>query len=176
MVERSKTSLGRPRGFAAMSREQRSAIARMGGKATQASGNGHRWTSEEASAAGKKGLHRVKFQWPTDGSVADRFWSLVEKTETCWLWRGPRMGRGYGRCGVWGLPAQAYRAAFLLTYGEIAPGAFICHHCDNPPCVRPDHLFAGTHKDNMDDCRRKGRFYKGPTWNAKGSTPAAVED
>lgn len=63
--------------------------------------------------------------------------------------------------GVLGGPNRttvlAHRIAFELTIAPIPSGAIVCHHCDNPPCVRPDHLFLGTHKDNARDCQAKGR-------------------
>lgn len=51
----------------------------------------------------------------------------------------------------------AHRVSWELAYGPIPPGLFVCHHCDNPPCVRPDHLFVGTPRDNTLDRDRKGR-------------------
>lgn len=85
------------------------------------------------------------------------FWSRVEKTDTCWLWTGFRNAQGYGKLNVAGRKRGAHQVAYELTYGPIPKGLDICHHCDNPPCVRPDHLFAGTVSDNMNDAVAKGR-------------------
>ena len=61
----------------------------------------------------------------------------------------------------------AYRVAWELIHGPIPAGLLICHHCDNPQCVRPDHLFLGTHKDNQQDKVKKGRAAIGKTWGEK---------
>lgn len=87
----------------------------------------------------------------------ERFWELVEKTESCWNWTGCRLKSGYGKFRLY----LAHRFSYLLHFGEIPNGHFVLHHCDNPRCVRPDHLFTGTHQDNMDDMHAKGRGARG---------------
>jgi hypothetical protein len=88
-----------------------------------------------------------------------RFWRMVQKTDGCWLWMGAKFRRGYGQFrGYKGKSWKAHRFAFKLNGGELVPGEYICHRCDNPSCVRPDHLFAGTPTDNVQDCIRKGRL------------------
>lgn len=83
----------------------------------------------------------------------DPFWSLARMGDGCWEWQGRRSEKGYGQFKAKG---GAHRHAWRLTYGE--PGAmFVCHRCDNPPCVRPDHLFLGTALDNNRDRVSKGR-------------------
>lgn len=99
--------------------------------------------------------------------IEERFWSKVDQSGDCWLWAAYRNSRGYGMFMVSaGSPLQntkstrphlAHRIAWQLTYGTIPNGLVVCHHCDNPPCVRPDHLFLGTQSDNMVDSARKGR-------------------
>lgn len=87
-----------------------------------------------------------------------RFWAAVTKTEDCWTWGRYRDRRGYGRIMMPDhVPALAHRVAWELERGPIPAGLFVLHHCDNPPCVRPDHLFLGTQADNMRDCHSKGR-------------------
>jgi HNH endonuclease len=86
-------------------------------------------------------------------TVAERFWAKVEKTDGCWLWNGARYYNGYGAFGLSRQKkgALAHRVAYLLTHGEIPEGQLILHRCDNPPCVRPDHLYAGSYSDNQRD-------------------------
>jgi hypothetical protein len=91
--------------------------------------------------------------------VLERFWLQVVKTDGCWLWTGAIDSNGYGKFALprpWRRVA-AHRVSFALHNGELEPGKFVCHACDNPPCVRPDHLFLGTQSDNMRDMLRKGR-------------------
>jgi len=90
-----------------------------------------------------------------------RFWSKVDRSGQCWIWTGGCFaGKGYGRMHV-RLPVRhsvsTHRFSWELHFGPIPPGLFVCHHCDNPPCVRPDHLFLGTSTDNMRDMIVKGR-------------------
>jgi hypothetical protein len=90
--------------------------------------------------------------------TSDRFFAKVLKTEGCWLWQGARDRQGYG---IFRFPhgnKKAHRVSWSLAYGKDVPvGVLICHHCDNPPCVRPEHLFTGTVRDNYVDSRVKGR-------------------
>jgi len=89
----------------------------------------------------------------------DPFWSKVQKSDGCWTWAGATWGRGYGAFKHEGRQVYAHRFAWEMAKGPIPAGLFVCHHCDNPLCVRPDHLFLGTHTDNMRDASRKGRLY-----------------
>lgn len=99
-------------------------------------------------------------QWTGSTPLAERFWARVVKTDTCWLWTGARgPGYPYGRIARPGEKESmgAHRASWELHYGPIPDGLCVCHRCDNPACVRPDHLFLGTLTDNWDDMRAKGR-------------------
>lgn len=87
----------------------------------------------------------------------DRFWSQVNKTDGCWEWTGSRMRKGYGNFGVDYRHEGAHRFSWRLHFGEIPEGMWVLHRCDNPPCVRPDHLFLGTAQANSDDMVAKGR-------------------
>lgn len=100
---------------------------------------------------------------PTD---TERFWAKVDRTGACWLWVAGVDRRGYGRFWARGHQHGAHREAYRLTYGEIPDGLFVCHRCDTPLCVRPSHLFLGSHAENMQDMVQKGRGSKsahGPT-------------
>jgi hypothetical protein len=88
---------------------------------------------------------------------ADRFWARVEVTDTCWYWTGHTNWGGYGEVQIKGQRYKVHRLAYELTYGPIPDGLFVCHACDTPPCVRPDHLFLGTRDDNAADRVAKHR-------------------
>jgi HNH endonuclease len=91
--------------------------------------------------------------------LKDRFWTKVEKTESCWIWKAYKSKFGYGVVGLPGSKtASAHRAAWYLTHGEW-PKLFVLHRCDNRACVNPDHLWLGTQKSNMIDCAKKGRLW-----------------
>lgn len=101
--------------------------------------------------------------------TAEGFWSLVRRGEGCWEWQGKRDPKdGYG-VFRWGGPyKRTHRIAYELAVGPIPPGMLVCHHCDNPPCCRPDHLFVGTISDNSLDMVRKGRMHANDHPRVKG--------
>lgn len=90
-------------------------------------------------------------------SLEDRFWSKADKTGECWNWLYSKNEYGYGHFYYNGKTFTASRLAWKLTNGEIPLGLEVCHICDNPACVRPQHLYLGTHKENMRESFRKKR-------------------
>lgn len=94
--------------------------------------------------------------------LEDRFWTKVNKTDGCWNWTAALTTTGYG---IMGRPGgrgagnvRATHVSVFLATGKWPPrGMYVCHTCDNPLCVRPDHLFVGTSADNNRDMRNKGR-------------------
>lgn len=91
-----------------------------------------------------------------------RFWAKVDKSGDCWIWTANCTSGGYGQFQYsYKQPRQAHRVAWELELGPVPIGLDVLHHCDNPPCCRPDHLFLGTDADNVADRTRKGRTAKG---------------
>jgi hypothetical protein len=104
-------------------------------------------------------------RWP-ERTDTERFFEKVEQPangSACWVWTAARCSSGYGNFHFGGRVVQAHRVALALFRGVDAGGQCVCHRCDNPRCVNPDHLFVGTHQDNADDKMRKGRH----TWANK---------
>lgn len=94
----------------------------------------------------------------TSKNSEERFWIYVQKTENeCWEWQGAKNLKGYGKYLLNGKMMLAHRASWIIHNGTIKNGLCVCHKCDNPPCVNPDHLFLGTNHDNIDDMVNKGR-------------------
>jgi hypothetical protein len=92
-----------------------------------------------------------------------KFWAKVRKAAGCWEWIADRTAKGYGRKRWGSRVVLAHRLSWELANGPIPAGLSVCHHCDNPPCVRPSHLFLGTARENVRDMVQKGRR---PGWRS----------
>lgn len=112
-----------------------------------------------------KGIHlspRTEFKKGDNVIPLDiRFWEKVNKTDSCWLWTGSKNNTGYGRVGVRGKLLLAHRVSFEMVNGKIKKGMNVLHKCDIPSCVNPNHLWLGSHKENMKDMYKKGRACTG---------------
>ena len=101
----------------------------------------------------------------TKGTEQDRFWAYVDKSADCWEWTASKSPNGYGQfsatIGGRLRNMRAHRLAYIWSGKHLDDADLLCHTCDNPSCVNPDHLFVGTHQDNMADKVEKDRQAKG---------------
>lgn len=106
----------------------------------------------------------------TVGSVQDRLARQSKKVDEtgCIEWTGYIRSDGYGSLRIDGKQVQAHRAAYEFAFGKIEDGLLVCHRCDNRKCINPEHLFLGTHQDNMKDMTEKNRQSREASrWSSK---------
>ena len=117
---------------------------------------------------------------PAPRCVAERFWERVAISDTCWIWQGSLDYHGYGHMTIGSAVdgsrrcVKAHRLSWELHNGSIAENLEVCHSCDTPACVRPNHLFLGTHLENFQDATRKGRVAHGERSGSAKLTAAEV--
>lgn len=109
-----------------------------------------------------------------DAGLIERFHLKYRKDESgCWIWTASVAGKGYGQIKLPGQRKQIYahRLSYMIHKGDDPGKSFVCHTCDNPRCVNPEHLFIGTSQDNHDDMKTKGRH----TYGEKSATVKLTE-
>lgn len=103
---------------------------------------------------------KVRYLLGTGNTPEARFWSRVDRSGTCWLWKGSTANDGYGSVTWNGRLYRCSHVAIFLTHGQW-PARFVLHKCDNPPCVNPEHLYEGGHVENSQDKVSRGRQSRG---------------
>lgn len=110
--------------------------------------------------------------------IRKRFLAKLNKTESCWLWTGAiTKNTGYGHFNTHDRDFTDHRFSWMMHRGDIPKGLLVLHHCDVRPCANPEHLYLGTHQDNSNDKRLRGReaHRRGEDNNAKLTTQKVVE-
>lgn len=109
--------------------------------------------------------------------LAQRIRNLVDVVpDGCWIFQGTKNDAGYGRIMVGGKKRYAHRVSYETFNGPIDTGLYVCHSCDRPSCVNPDHLWTGTGKDNARDMSRKGRAPSGEWCRGEGNGRAKLSE
>lgn len=102
----------------------------------------------------------ARLEWITQRD-AHRFWAKVDRSGDCWIWHGAVKDDGYGAFEMHPKTWRAHRFAYTMCVDPIPRGKMVLHKCDNPLCVRPSHLYAGTAADNARDRGERGRTARG---------------
>ena len=118
---------------------------------------------DECSLYGKKGIKScgcIREKRYGKGRFTKEFIKdrVSNNENDCWIWNGSKHRQGYGHIRYNGKTALAHRVSWMIYNGGISEGIKVCHYCDEPSCVNPEHLFLGTQLDNVEDCIKKGRF------------------
>lgn len=110
------------------------------------------------------------------GDAVERFWLCVDKGPGCWLWNRSTDTDGYGlfttthgEFGFQGRQSRASRVSWVIHNGPIPEKMCVLHEYDNPTCIKPTHLFLGTHKQNMEDASHKKRFDRAGSKNGRAT-------
>ncbi len=115
------------------------------------------WSAEARAALGEKVRQRhAERAIPLINRFNDKW--MPEPNSGCWLWMGNTGRQGYGEIKIRCKSFLAHRVSWELINGPIPKGLKVCHHCDTPACVNPDHLFLGTQNDNINDAISKNRI------------------
>lgn len=132
------------------------------------------YTKPKDEPINKEEMRKIKTDRKESNRLS-RFWNRVNKSQDgCWEWTGSKIPTGYGHLMFHNIQTYAHRVSWTLCVGEIPEGLCVLHHCDNPCCVRPDHLFLGTMLDNMHDRDAKGRNNKGKRIPRKSKTASCI--
>lgn len=101
------------------------------------------------------------FERPKGGLLDRMLNKCVADNSGCWIWLGAKCAQGYGNMWSGSRYEKAHRVSYRLLVGSIPGGMFVCHSCDRPSCINPEHLWLGTARDNIADAISKGRYRNG---------------